>query len=53
MRPPRGASAPDCLLSQSLNNVRSALKPGVLALAMLVAVTSSARLCATSRDKAM
>ncbi len=39
-------------LSQSLNCTRSALKPGVLALAMLSAITSMARCCATRREAA-
>ena len=40
------------VLSQSLNIIRLALNPGVLALARLVAVTSIARCWAARRERA-
>ena len=50
---PATESVPVCRLSQSANRVRPVLKPGVSALARLLAVTSIARCCATRRDRAI
>ncbi len=50
--PSRGASLPCRRVSQSLNCTRSALKPGVLALARLTATTSMTRCCAARREAA-
>lgn len=52
MVPPPCGAVLFCGLSQSLNCMRWALKPGVFALAMLSAITSMARCWATRREVA-